>query len=279
MSQPQSPLEPKGAAAVQRASGSGRLVTQMRNGETRVSELYQEGCAKIRLPHTHAPSLEAVLINTSGGLTGGDQLEWRITATEGARLALTTQACERIYKSTGDDAVVRTELSIGAHAHLDWLPQETILFEESRLHRTLDIDLADGASFTGVEAVLLGREAMGEAARSALLNDNWRVRRNGRLLHAEANRLSATDLERDALSLLAGNNAFATVVHIAPGAEDKVGPVRALIPADTHAAVSAISERLIVRALAPSGLALRRLITPIIAHLSGAGTLPRLWST
>lgn len=279
MSQPEPPLQPKGAAAVQRASGSGRLVTQMRNGETRVSELYQEGCAKIRLPHTHAPSLEAVLINTSGGLTGGDRLEWRISATAGARLTLTTQACERIYKSTGDDAVVRTELSIGAHAHLDWLPQETILFEQSRLHRTLEIDLAEGASFTGVEAVLLGREAMGEAARSAILNDNWRVRRAGRLVHAEANKLSATDLERDALSLLAGNNAFATIVHIVPDAADRVGAVRALVPADTHAAVSAVGERLIVRALAPSGLALRRLVTPIIAYLSGAGTLPRLWST
>lgn len=279
MLNPKAPPERLTAAKMQRAQGSGRVVTKNQQGQTRLAELYQEGCAKIRLPKTHAAALEAVLINTSGGLTGGDNITWDIKAAPGTRMVLTTQACERIYKSSGGDAVIRNRLKIDAGAHVDWLPQETILFEEARLNRSLEIDLADGASFTGIEAMLLGREAMGESARSAVLNDNWRIRRNGRLIHAEANRLSATDLERDALSLLAGNNAFATIVHIAENSEQRVDAVRALIPKEAKAAVSAIGERLIVRVLAPSGLALRRIITPIIAHLSGAGVLPRLWLT
>lgn len=264
---------------MQRAEGEGRLKTQTRNGETCIANLFQEGCAKIRLPRTHSPALEAVLINTSGGLTGGDRLNWHIKATEGANLTLTTQACERIYKSTGDDAHVSTLLEIGKNAHVDWLPQETILFEQSRLNRSMHIKLSQGASFTGVEAILLGREAMGETARSAILSDRWDIRRNGRLLHLEANKLSATDLERESLSLLAGNRAFATIIHIAEDAETKLAAVRALIGEGVKAAVSAIGERLIVRVLATSGLALRRIITPIIAYLSGAGALPRLWST
>lgn len=264
---------------MQRAAGVGRLSTQLHQGNTRISNLFQEGCAKIRLPHTHSSALEAVLINTSGGLTGGDQLNWQIEAAPYSTLTVTTQACERIYKSTGDDANVKTEIKIGKNARVSWLPQETILFEQSRLNRTLDIEMAEGASFTGIEAILLGREAMGEAARSAILSDYWQIRRNGRLLHVEANKLSAADLERDALSLLAGHNAFATILHIAEHAEDKLQAVRDLIPANAKAAVSAIGERLIVRVLAPSGLALRRIITPIITYLSGAGTLPRLWST
>lgn len=276
---PTLPLAAKERIKMQRANGAGRLVTQVHNNATRIDELYQEGCAKIRLPKTHTSALEAVLINTSGGLTGGDKLTWDINAVATSKLVLTTQACERIYKSSEGPANVETHIKVGKGAHVDWLPQETILFEHSSLNRTLKVDLEENASFTGVEAVLLGREAMGENARSAILSDNWRVHRNGKLIHAEANQLSASDVQRDALSTLAGNNAFATVIYIAENAEERLAEIRALIAPTAKAAVSAVGERLIVRALAPSGLALRRIITPIIEHLSGAGAVPRLWLT
>jgi len=273
------PAGASGAVRHQRASGIGRLATQVAGTRTRIRELFQEGCAKIRLPATHSDRLEAILINTAGGLTGGDSLTWQIYAAPGSHLSLTTQACERVYKSTGADARVETRLDIAENAHVDWLPQETILFEQSRLHRRLEADLAPGASLTAIEAVLLGREAMGEAARSALLDDQWRIRRAGRLVHAEANRLSASDLERAALSLLAGNNAFATIVHVAEDAERRLEAVRAALPPHARAAASAIGERLVIRILAPSGLALRRLVTPILERLSHSGRLPQIWTT
>jgi urease accessory protein len=244
-------------------------------GRTRLGTLYQEGCAKIRLPLTHDASLQAVLINTAGGLTGGDEVRWEAEAAPGARLVLTTQACERVYRSLGDDAKVSTRLTVRAGAHLDWLPQETILFEGGRLQRSLDVELEDGASLFALEAVLLGREAMGEAARNARLSDNWRIRRHGRLLHAEATRLSAAPLERDGLPLLDGKAAFATLLYVGADAERKLETARPLLGRDAGA--SLVGERLVVRALAASGLALRNTIAPIIAALSGAGTLPRLW--
>jgi urease accessory protein len=260
---------------MQRARGEGHIATQLQDGRTRLQTFYQEGCAKIRLPNTHDRSLQAVLINTAGGLTGGDRIDWRAEAAPGTRMVLTTQACERIYRSTGDDARVATQLIVGAGAQLDWLPQETILFEHSRLARSLDVDLADGAKFCAVEAILLGREAMGENARTALLRDNWRIRRNGRLIHAEATRLSANPRERDSLSLLDGALAFATVLYVGEDAGRKLEPVRALLGGRSGA--SLIGERLVVRAIAESGLALRKIIGPIVANLSGAGSLPRLW--
>lgn len=275
-------LIPQGEAEkrhMQRAKGKGGIITKQRDGQTHIAELYQEGCAKIRLPKTHSNALEAVLINTAGGLTGGDKLEWEIKTAPNTHLVVTTQACERIYRSSGGDAEVTSNLSIGENAHVDWLPQETILFEQSRFNRLLNVDLKEGATFTGIEAFLLGREAMGEAARTAVLHDRWRIKRNGKLIHAEASRLSANDLERDSLSLLAGNNAFATIIHVSKNAEARLAAVRALIPSGATAAVSAIGERLIIRILAPSGLALRRLITPIINEISGVGAVPRLWST
>jgi urease accessory protein len=265
---------------LQRARGRGGITTKQRGDATCLDTLYQDGCAKIRLPHTHDRGLEAVLINTAGGLTGDDHMQWHADIAAGGRAVITTQACERIYRSIGGPARVETRLNVGAAAHLDWLPQETILFAASQLDRRIDIDLAEGASLTAIEAVLLGRDAMGEEALDARMRDNWRVRRNGRLLHAEATRLDGTSAERSGLSLLAGKRAFATVLHVAPDADmaaARLAQIRAMLPADGRIAISANGERLVIRALAQTGLALRRLIVPILAELSGAGTLPRLW--
>ena len=263
---------------LQRARGAGRLGMKLRGGRTVLETLFQEGCCKIRLPKTHGPAIEAVLINTSGGLTGGDAVEWQARAAAGTKLVLTTQACERAYRSTGENARVATSLKVGTGAHVDWLPQETILFEGSRLERRLDVELEEGATFTAVEAVLLGREAMGEAARTAWLKDSWRVFRAGKLVHAEASRLTGEDGEREGLSLLAGHNAFATVLAITPDTEEKLEKLRAMLGSSPHAAASAVGGRLMLRVLAPSGLALRRILAPAITLLSGAGALPRLWN-
>ena len=260
---------------LQRARGEGRVATQRVDGRTRLATLYQDGCARIRLPNTHDASLQAVLINTAGGLTGGDEIGWSAGAAPGTGLVLTTQACERVYRSSGADARVTTRLTAGAGARLDWLPQETILFEDARLDRRLEVDLAADARFCAVEAVLLGREAMGESARGARLRDNWRIRRDGRLIHAEATALTAEPEERDGLSLLDGALGFATVLYVGPDAGRKLEPVRAALSG--RAGASLVGDRLVVRALAGSGLALRRIIGPIVALLSSAGTLPRLW--
>nr|WP_295888929.1 urease accessory protein UreD [uncultured Devosia sp.] len=265
---------------MQRARGAGRIGTQQRAGATRLATLYQDGCAKIRLPNTHSNALEAVLINTAGGLTGGDRMQWSADLAPGGHMVLTTQACERIYRSIGGPASVETRLHVGAGAHLDWLPQETILFAASQLDRRIEIDLGEGSSLTAIEAILLGRDAMGEAALDARLTDNWRIRRNGRLIHAEATRLDGTSPERNGLSLLSGCRAFASVVHVAPSADQcaaTLARLRKLLPADGRIAASANGERLVVRALAQTGLALRRLVVPILSELSGAGSLPRLW--
>ena len=262
--------------ALQRARGEARVVAASRDGRTEIRSLYQDGCAKVRLPHTHSDALQAVLMNTAGGLTGGDHVQWAGTAMPGAKLVLTTPACERVYRSIGGYARVENRLVAHEGAHIDWLPQETILFEGSRLDRRLEVDLHERATLTAVEAVLIGREAKGEAAPGARLRDHWRVRRNGRLIHAEANVLSGDPAERRSLSLLDGAIAFATVLYVAPDADRRLDAVRALLPESGGASV--IGERLTVRLLTRSGLALRQSLSPIIALLSSAGSLPRLWT-
>ena len=265
---------------LQRARGIARIGTKQRDGKTCLDTLFQEGCGKIRLPRTHSSALEAVFINTAGGITGGDHLQWTADIAPQGRLVVTTQACERSYRSTGDTAHVETTLHVGAGAHLDWLPQETILFEASKLDRRLTVHLDEGATLTAIEAVLLGRDAMGEEARDAQFSDNWRIYRQNRLIHAEATRLTGDGSGRDGLSLLAGNRAFASILHVAASpdmAERQLERVRRLQKSDGLIAASATGERLVIRAMARTGLALRKLLVPTLIELTGAGSLPRLW--
>jgi urease accessory protein len=267
------------SAPLQRARGQGHLSTKERDGRTRLDSLFQHGCAKIRLPNTHSQALEAVLINTAGGLTGGDRIDWSAEIEAHGHAVLTTQACERSYRSTGDTAHIHVGLKVGGNAHLDWLPQETILFAGSKLQRRLDVDLEPGASLTAIEAILIGRDAMGEDARDAQLRDNWRIRRDGRLIHAEASLLTGAGPERDGISLLNDNRAFATILHVAAdteSAQERADRLREMMP-EGQIGLSATGERLIIRAMAPSGLALRRMIVPFLVELTGAGSLPRLW--
>ncbi|TJV47927.1 MAG: urease accessory protein UreD, partial [Mesorhizobium sp.] len=93
----------------QRVAGTARLGCDRNGGRTRLRRLYQDGSAKIRMPAVSADPLEAVLINTAGGLTGGDRLGWEVDVGAGASASITTQACEKVYRAAADRAEVRVK--------------------------------------------------------------------------------------------------------------------------------------------------------------------------
>ena len=99
--------------ASQRVEGEAALEARLERGRTRVARLFQQGAARIRLPARDADPLEAILINTAGGLTGGDRLGWRLSLGEGAAVVFTTQACEKVYRSSGGHARMRTDIRVG----------------------------------------------------------------------------------------------------------------------------------------------------------------------
>jgi urease accessory protein len=262
--------------ALQRAHGVARIVVDTEADRTRLSRLYQDGCAKIRLPR--ASGLEAVLINTSGGMTGGDRLEWQAEARAGARLTLTSQACEKIYRARDGVAEVRAAWTVGAGARLAWLPQETILFDGGALARRLDADLAEGAGLLIVEAVVLGRTAMGETVRHGALHDRWRIRREGRLVFADDLRLDGPVSQVAAQpAALGGAQAFASVLLVADDAERRLAPLRAAI--GPLGGASAFDGKLFARIVAPDGFTLRRALLPALEVLREGEPLPRVWRT
>ncbi|CAN7388947.1 urease accessory protein UreD [Pararhizobium sp. LjRoot238] len=270
------------AIAPQRAWGKGRLVAKPFAGRTRLAEFYQEGCAKIRLPDTFDATMEAVLINSSGGLTGGDRMEWEFSAGEGTHLTLTTQACEKIYKASAGTAAVTATIAVGAGATVHWLPQETILFDRASLSRRLDVDIAEGGEFLAVEAILLGRKAMGEVMRTGLFQDCWRIRKGGVLLHAENLRLNGdvAALTQEAATL-GGQVAFATLFYSGMDCEQQVEKLRALIGGAnggiSHYQVAG-QDKLIARLVAADGFALRKILIPVISHLRKGASVPKVWN-
>jgi urease accessory protein len=262
----------------QRARGRGHLAAKALDGRTRLAELFQEGAAKIRLPDTFDNSMEAVIINTAGGLTGGDRMDWSIVAGPATRIDATTQACEKIYKASAGTAEVVTSIKVGAVARVDWLPQETILFDRASLSRRLDVDLDETAEFLAVEAILLGRKAMGEAMLQGLFRDRWRIRRAGRLIHAEELRLDGDVAALTAEhAVLSGQVAFATLLYAGPLAETYLAKVRPLIEGKMGGA-SQWRDKLVVRLAAPDGFALRKILIPVISALRNGTPVPKVWN-
>lgn len=261
-------------AAVPRTQGTALLSAKQRAGRSVLGDLRVSGALKFLFPR--GPGLEAVMLNTSGGLTGGDRLS--VTAHAGAdcHLTLTTQAAERVYRSLNDAARVTTRLSADPGADLHWLPQETILFEGGHLDRSLRIDLAPGARCLMVEPLIFGRHAMGEVLRNAHLSDDILITRDGAPIYADRMRFSgdlAAQLAHPAIG--AGGGAAASLVYAAPDAEARLPAIRRLLPGTGGASLLA-PDLMVLRLLAGDGFALRQTLLPVLGLLRQAA-LPKVW--
>lgn len=283
-----SPFDPGtavGDVVLQRTRGHAACSFKQRDGKTVLDRLHQSGSFKVRMPRLDpGQPPEAVLLNTAGGLTGGDVLSFEGGVDAGCDAVFTTQASERAYRSLSGWAQVSTKLTAGAASRLAWLPQETILFEGARLKRRFDVDLDGDAVLIAHESVIFGRAAMGEAMQHGAFSDIWRIRRDGRLIHADALRIDG-DVTRTLAhaAVLSGATAMATILYAANDAGDRLDAVRerinSLSPANGIAGVSAYSGRLVIRVCAPSGQLLRRMVEPVISELRDGRPLPRVWST
>jgi len=273
--------ETEPTAEMQRVAAVGRLAVRRSAGRSRLARLYQEGAAKIRMPAVDADPFEAVLINTAGGLTGGDRLAWQVEVDDGAAATVTTQACEKVYRSAGGRAEVSCSLGVGRDACLAWLPQETIVYREAALARRFEVDLAPGARLLMAEATVFGRLAMGESVDRGMFRDRWRVRRDGRLVHAEEFAVGpdiAATLARSAAT--GGATAMATVLLIDDDPGRHLDAVRAILGDAGGASAWSVggSGKLLARLVAEDGYCLRRRLVPLLDLLNGKAGLPKTWS-
>jgi urease accessory protein len=249
------------------------------DGCTVLARLHQSGAARVRFPKpAGGEAHEAVLLNTAGGLTGGDRMSIGVSLAAGCRATVTSAAAEKVYRALDGEAAIRIRLDVGDGAHLAWLPQPTILFDRARLDRRSELAISAKASFIAVETLIFGRSAMGEDVHRGTCRDAWRVRRDGRLVFADTFRVDgevASVLDRGAT--LDGARATAMLLWVSPDAPARLDDMRSLLQ-DTSCAVgaSAWNGLLVVRAAARDGTALQALLGPLITRLTGR-PLPRLW--
>jgi urease accessory protein len=240
---------------LQRAIGAVEVGVRKAEHGTVLATLRQQGCLKARFPRVQNGAMETVLINTSGGVTDGDQLDIKLHAAEGSELTLSTPSAEKIYRALPNTQAARitTRATIEAGARLDYLPQETLLFEGSALDRTLHIDLHPTGCFLGVEALILGRAFSGEALTTVHLRDTLQIRRGNRLVLRDGVRLHGQVRAK------------------------LLDPVREAL-ASAEAGASAWDGMLLARLVAKDGQELRRLVVAVLARLREK-PLPRLWAS
>ena len=258
-----------------RSAGKVALSVAAAGGATRRRQVYEDGPLRVRFPNSSTRALEAMIVNTAGGIAGGDRHDLDIAVDDGATLAVTTAAAEKVYRALGPGAEITIKLAVGANAKLSWMPQETILFDRARLNRRIEVDLAADATLLVAEAVIFGRSAMGEAVEQGEFTDRWRVRREGMLVFAETVRLDGAIARMLAEPAVAGGGIAVATVLAVPGDPAMVERARAQTFCG-EVGLSAWNGLAVARLCAKDGASLRRDLATVVTALGGS--LPRLWS-
>jgi urease accessory protein len=271
---------------LERANGVGRIVLTGSERGTRIADVYQKFPIGIVFPRIGDDLVkEAVIINSSGGIAGGDRLEIEVTALNNASVAVTTQAAEKIYRALDRPARVATKLKACGTAKLAWLPQETIVFNQARIRRQTEIDLCSGAELIALEWLVLGRAARGEEVVSGHISDSWRIKRDGHLIWADGFRVSDevfAQLHRKAL--LSDWKAVGTLIYFGPSLETRLGILREIAASlDCRCAATVVGAIIIVRVAAAASSDLRRGLRSLLEQFNrelgpGPFGVPKMWS-
>ncbi len=261
-------------------------VVRLRAGTTGVVDLAESGPLRLRFPRGAGPR-EGILVNTAGGIACGDVFEVSLTLDPNADFVLTTTAAEKIYRSDGPQSTILNRVTLSEGARLAWLPQETILFDRAALRRRFEADLAPGAELLVAELAAFGRAAHGERLSHGLFEDHWRIRRDGRLVYADALRLDGPIADRLARTAIGGGaRALATILECSPCAEARLDEARAALDAacqsgftgGIEAGASAWNGHLAIRLLGPEIGGLRGAVARFLEAYRGRA-MPRVWQS
>src|SRR5215467_3353542 len=273
---------------LQRAHGTGEMVLAGSDRGTCIVDVFQRSPLRIMFPRSGGRAIgESVLVNTAGGVAGGDRFDCGVTALAGASIAVTSQAAEKVYRALNEPARIATRLTACDAAKLAWLPQETIFFNCARLNRRTEIDLSSGAELLALESLVLGRVAHGEEVIGGYISDSWRVRKDGRLIWADTFR--ATDetfshLHRKAL--LSDCRAVGTLVYFGPNLDARLSSVRDIAHSLTCAcrcAATLVGGLIVVRFAAHLSCDLRDGLRGFLGQFAdkfgpGPFRVPKMWS-
>ncbi len=272
-----------------RVAGGVRLSVSRGAQGDRVDRLREQGGYRIRVQRgeDRAAGVEALLINTGGGVAAGDRARLEFVAAPDAALRVSAPAAERVYGADPalDVGPAQIDLALRAEAgaRLIWMPQETILFDRPDLRRRVTLDAAGSARALIVETLTLGRAAMGETVAQGRIRDRWRVRRDGALAFADSLALTGSIAEKlRAPAAAGGRRVFGAALLAAPDAAARLEAARAVLTPWAQdgglAAASAWNGLLLVRALHVSTAPVLQLWAMLSTTLSDLAP-PRAWPT
>ena len=238
--------------------------------------------------HPEGPEVcHAIVLHPPGGVAGGDQLDIRIEADAAARALLTTPGAGKWYRSGGAQSSQQVHVRVGAGAAVEWLPQESIVFSGALASMRTTIELEQGASFTGVETICLGRRASGETFDRGSLRLATDIRVEGRLVWRERGHIDGGSALLNSPIGLAGFSVCSTV--LAAGSELTPEILTACRAAGSREAgaqwgVSLLPQLLVGRYLGNSAEAAREWLLQLWSALRPAmsgrdAVVPRIWDT
>jgi urease accessory protein len=271
---------------LQRADGGCRIVLGGSEKGTRIMDLYQKSPTRVLFPSTPGDRVqEGVLLNTSGGVAGGDRLEANVTAKEGASIAITTQAAEKVYRALTESAYILTTLRVRDTAKLAWLPQETIIFNRARIFRETRVDVTSGTELLALEWLVLGRAAHGEKLVAGTVTDRWRVLKDGRLIWADSFRITDEVLPHlSCKALLADCASVATLIYFGAELVTRLELLRDLGPSvECHCAATLVGGLVVARFAARTSYDLKTALRNVLQEFGsgldkGPFRIPRMWS-
>lgn len=255
------------------------LVRREHRGPLRIQKaLYPEG-----------PSVcHAVVIHPPGGIVGGDRLSLDIELGAHAHALITTPGATKWYKTTGASATQQVQIRLAAHAAIEWLPQENIIFNLARAVSGMRIDLDENSIFLGWETLCFGRTASGEAFAEGRFHQRWRIHQKDAWLWNEAGEVNGGGALMAAPAGLNGQPVCATLIAAGrPVSATLLKQARAVLdgmPCAARVAATRLPQVFVARYSGPSTeearsafVALWSVLRPELIGI--AAQAPRLWAT
>ena len=227
----------------------------------------------------------AIVVHPPAGVAGGDRLLIEASVGERAHALLTTPGAGKWYRSPGAWASQRVQLDVATGARLEWLPQETIVYDGARAHFSWSAALAADARLVAWDLFCLGRTGSGERFARGACRIESRLQRDGRVAWIERASFEADALVMRSAAGLADAPVFGTLVFAAPHIDDAwLEGARAGSPTSGEGAATRLPGVLLVRYRGASTEAARKYFTAIWRRLRPAvmgcdAAEPRIWST
>ena len=254
-------------------AGTTRLVERAHSGPLRVQKpLYPEG-----------PGIcHAIVIHPPGGVVGGDCLSVEAQAGAGSHAFVTTPGAAKWYRANGKVSRQDVRIAAGAQAIVEWLPQETILFDDVNVVFDHAVELEAGARYIGGEILCFGRRASGESFQTGVIRQRTRIRSGGKLVWWEQGTIDGAGSTMHSRFGLDGASVCATLIGVgAPLPATLMAAMRALDPA---LGLSQVKSVFVARILCDDSETARhtlaRVWQALRPHLLGCeAPLPRIWQT